>query len=113
MAERKSTRPAEIHWEGDSKEVRSSFPPEIKSTLGFSLRRMQNGKPPVCDSRTMSSIGEGVRELKESDDRTWYRVLYLSRIADVIYVLHCFEKDGSKTDRRDIRKAKDRLEAVR
>jgi phage-related protein len=30
----------------------------------------------------------------------------------VIYVLHAFEKDSTKTDRRDIEIAKDRLKAV-
>ena len=28
-------------------------------------------------------------------------MIYLSRIDDVIYVLHCFEKQSRKTDRRD------------
>ena len=44
----------------------------------------------------MPSIGKGVWELRESDDRTWYRVVYLSRIRNVIYVLHCFEKQGRR-----------------
>jgi len=42
----------------------------------------------------MPSVGEGVWELKESDRRTWYRVMYLSVINNVIHVLHCFEKDN-------------------
>ena len=50
----------------------------------------------------MRSVGPGVYELKESDERTWYRAIYLSRVGNVIYVLHCFEKDSRKTDRRDI-----------
>jgi hypothetical protein len=28
----------EIAWEGDSKDVLSEFPAEVKSTFGFSLR---------------------------------------------------------------------------
>ena len=31
----------------------------------------------------------------------------------MIYVLHCFEKDSRKTDRRDIETARARLKAVR
>jgi phage-related protein len=61
----------------------------------------------------MSSIGTGVFELKEGDERTWYRVIYLSQVGDVIYVLHCFEKDSLKTDRRDLRIADERLSKVR
>lgn len=61
----------------------------------------------------MPSVGPGVWELKESDDRTWCRVMYLSVINNVIHVLHCFEKDSRRTDHRDIETAKARLKAVR
>ena len=60
----------------------------------------------------MKSIGPGVYELKDADERTWYRVIYLAKIRNVIHVLHCFEKDSRKTDRRDIETAKRRLKAV-
>jgi phage-related protein len=103
---------AEIAWEGDSKEVLSAFPPEVKSTFGFSLRRLQNGELPRCGVRPMASVGKSVWELKTDDDRTWYRVMYLSQIRGVIYVLHAFEKDSARTDRRDIEIAKERLKAV-
>ncbi|MGA9071726.1 MAG: type II toxin-antitoxin system RelE/ParE family toxin [Terracidiphilus sp.] len=103
---------AEIAWEGDSKEILSDFPAEVKSTFGFSLRRLQNGELPRCGVRPMASVGKGVWELKTDDDRTWYRVMYLSQIYGVIYVLHAFEKDSTKRDRRDIEIAKDRLKIV-
>jgi phage-related protein len=70
--------------------VLSSFPAAVKSALGFSLRQLQLGLQPTCQTRSMSSIGAGVYELKESDERTWYRTIYLSKMGDVIYVLHCF-----------------------
>lgn len=108
----KDRKPADIHWEGDSKEILSGFPRDVKLSLGYSLRRLQNGESPTCDVRSMSSIGKGVWELKESDERTWYRVVYLSRIGNVIYVLHCFEKETRKTDKRDIATARSRLKQV-
>jgi len=104
--------PASIAWEGNSKEVLSEFPDDVKTTLGFSLRQIQNGRLPRCDHRSMPSVGKGVWELKETDSRTWYRVMYLARINNVIHVLHCFEKDSRKTDKRDIETAKTRLSAV-
>jgi phage-related protein len=103
---------AEIAWEGDSKEVLSAFPAEVKSTFGFSLRRLQNGELPRCAVRPMASIGRGVWELKTDDARTWYRIMYLSQIQGVIYVLHAFEKDSTRTDRRDVEVAKNRLKEV-
>jgi phage-related protein len=68
--------PASIAWEGDAKEILSEFPDEVKATLGFSLRQIQNGRLPLCAHRSMTSVGKGVWELKEGDDRTWYRVMY-------------------------------------
>jgi phage-related protein len=101
--------PAIIAWEGDSKDVLSHFPDEVKSTLGFSLRQIQNGRLPRCQHRPMASVGKGVWELKDGDARTWYRLMYLARIDNAIYVLHCFEKDSRKTSRRDIAVARTRL----
>jgi phage-related protein len=103
---------AGIHWVGDAKEVLSAFPQEIKSVLGYSLRRLQKGLLPDCDARRMESVGKGVWELKTADERTWYRVIYLTRIGDTLYVLHAFEKDRRKTDRRDLEIAKSRLKLV-
>jgi len=96
----------------DAKDVLSAFPAAIKSTFGYSLRRMQKGLLPDCDARRTESIGSGVWELKTADERTWYRVIYLKRIGDALYVLHAFEKTGRKTDRRDLEIAKSRLKMV-
>ena len=104
---------AELHFEGDSLEVLSGFPDEIKRSLGFSLGQLQIGREPTSQTRNMSSIGSGVYELKEADERAWYRAIYLSKIENMIYVLHCFEKESRKTDRRDIAIASQRLKLVR
>lgn len=104
---------AEVHWEGDSLEMLSRFPAGVKQDLGYSLRRLQQGLSPVCPTRTMSSIGSGVFELKEQDERSWYRVIYLAKVRNEIHVLHCFEKQSRKTDRRDIEVARTRLKTVR
>jgi phage-related protein len=97
---------------GDAKEVLSTFPQEIKSVLGYSLRRLQKGLLPDCDARRMETVGRGVWELKTADERTWYRVIYLTLIGDALYVLHAFEKSSRKTDRRDLEIAKSRLKLV-
>ncbi|HEY6446012.1 MAG TPA: type II toxin-antitoxin system RelE/ParE family toxin [Acidobacteriaceae bacterium] len=114
MALKEGTPPdAELHFEGDSLEVLSSFPDDVKRSLGFSLRQLQIGREPTSQTRSMSSIGAGVYELKEADERAWYRVVYLSKIENRIYVLHSFEKESRKTDRRDIEIARQRLKFVR
>ncbi len=104
---------AQIHWEGNSRRELAGFPEEIRADLGFALFEMQQGKKCSRPVRRMESIGPNVYELKASDEKTWYRVMYLSKIDGVIYVLHCFEKASRKTDRRNLRIAKERLSEVR
>ena len=103
---------AEIAWEGDSKGVISSFPDAARYNLGFDLRLLQQGQQPT-DYRPMSSIGPGVFELRDQDERAWYRVIYLSRVRNVIHVLHCFEKRSRETPMKEINTARQRLKAVR
>src|SRR3954468_3567243 len=101
-----------IAWEGDSKEVISSFPEEARQNLGFQLRLLQQGQQPT-DYRPMSGIGPGVFELRDQDERAWYRVIYLSRIRDVVHVLHCFQKKSREPPTREINTARQRLKSVR
>jgi phage-related protein len=60
----------------------------------------------------MPSIAAGVFELKDSDDSKWYRMVYLARIHDIIYILHCFTKNTAKTERRDLETAERRWKQV-
>lgn len=110
---KKAATPAEISWEGDSREVLRDFPDAVKIEFGVALRKLQKGEfPDNVATRSMPSVGKGVFELKESDEKTWYRVLYLSKVDNVIYVLHSFEKDSAKTDKRDLNTATERLSRV-
>jgi phage-related protein len=102
---------AKISWEGDSLQVIRSFPEDVRKDLGAALRKIQLGQIPM-NIRPMQSIGKGVFEIKEQDSRTWYRVIYLSKIADAIHVLHCFEKTSAKTSKLDLEKAGSRLRLV-
>ena len=61
----------------------------------------------------MSSIATGVFELRDQDEQAWYRVVYLSRVHNVIHVLHCFEKRSRQTPRKEINVARQRLKMVR
>jgi phage-related protein len=97
MALREESPPgAELHFEGNSLEVLSSFPDDVKRSLGFSLRQLQIGREPTSQTRSMSSIGAGVYELKEADERAWYRVIYLSKIENRIYVLPPLRRRAGK-----------------
>ncbi len=101
----------EVIWEGDSLEVIRRFPGPVREDLGAELRRLQTGDRPL-NSRPMPSIGARVYELREQDERAWYRVIYLAKIGNRIYILHCLVKKSAKTGRSDLALAKARLKQV-
>ncbi len=103
---------ATLAWEGNSREVLQSFPDGVRQNLGFQLWQLQQGERPA-DYRPLPSIGSGVFELRDQDERAWYRVVYLSRIDDVIYVLHCFEKKSREMPQKEFETAKRRFKAVK
>ncbi len=103
---------AEIVWMGDSRLVLRDWPEGIRASVGQSLRLLQQGFPAALAVRPMQSIGKGVYELKEADESAWYRVIYLARIEDRIYVLDCFTKSSRKTARNDLETARARLARV-
>jgi phage-related protein len=102
---------AVISWEGNSKDVLRGFPTGVRSNLSFDLFRLEQHLMPE-HFRPMPSIGSKVFELKDGDEQTWYRLIYLAEINNVIYVLHCFEKQEARTPRKDLKTAKKRLSDV-
>ncbi len=108
-----SRRTAKISWEGDSLDVLKTWPRDVQRDIGLSLRNLQEGERPTLPARPMQSIGQGVFELKAADEATWYRVIYLSRIEDTIYVLDSFTKKTRKTEKNDLNRARARLSKVR
>ena len=50
----------------------------------------------------MIAVGQGVREIRIRDADGAFRVIYVAKFADAIYVLHCFQKKTEKTSRADV-----------
>ena len=53
-----------------------------------------------------------VREIRIKDDQGIYRVIYVAKYADTVFVLHAFKKKSQKTTKKDIEIAKKRLRKV-
>jgi phage-related protein len=68
---------------------------------GFQLDRVQRGLEPF-DWKPMRSVGAGVREIRVRDESGAYRVLYIAKFEDAVYVLHCFQKKTQATPKQDI-----------
>jgi phage-related protein len=112
MATPRIERRAEISWEGDSLSKLRSWPKLIRQDFGVALSEMQAGSPAALPVRPMPSIAPGVFELKNSDENKWYRMIYLARVENTIYVLHCFTKNTGKTEKRDLLIAQQRWKQV-
>ncbi len=99
-----------VVFQGDSVRTLRGFPRDVRHDLGYALHRLQLGQTPP-DRKAVREVGTGVYELREQDEKTWYRVLYVRR-ADAIQVLHCFEKRSNSIEQKDIETAKARLKRV-
>jgi phage-related protein len=60
----------------------------------------------------MPSVGKRVFELRQMDDKGWYRVIYLGKVGNRLHMLHAFVKKSAKTSRNDLNIATSRLAAV-
>lgn len=61
----------------------------------------------------MSSVGKGVEELRVWGDSDTYRVVYIARFAEAVYVLHAFQKKARATSEHDIELARTRYAELR
>lgn len=102
-----------IFWVGTSLKDIKSFPQKARRDAGFALSEVQLGETP-SDFKPMRTVGSGVYEIRvRGEDNDQYRVLYVAKYDDGIYVLHAFQKTSRKTERKDIALAKKRFEEVR
>ena len=90
-----------IVFRGESREALRSFPESARRRAGHQLEMVQLGRDPD-DWKPMNSIGAGVREIRVRDERGIFRVLYVTKFGDTIYVLHCFQKKTQKTSSADV-----------
>jgi phage-related protein len=76
---------------------------------GFQIDQVQRGGDPD-DWKPMSIVGSGVKEIRIRDESGVFRVLYVAKLKDAIYVLHCFQKKTEKTNVKDIDMASTRYQ---
>jgi phage-related protein len=106
-----------VYWIASSLDDVRSFPRAVQRAVGYSLFRAQEGKK-APDAKPLKGIvkGAGVLEVVEDHDSDTYRVVYTIRFAEVVYVLHAFQKKskrGKATPRHEIALIRSRYEAAR
>ena len=62
-----------------------------RNQAGFQLGKVQAGLDPD-DWKPFNNVGAGVKEIRLSDGSGIFRVMYVAKFEEAVYVLHCFQK---------------------
>jgi len=103
----------QLVWIASSKKDLCEFPEDVRQVTGFALYLAQRGdKHP--DAKPLKGFhGAGVLEVVDDFDGDSYRTVYTVRLADVVYVLHAFQKkskSGIATPLREINLIRERYD---
>ena len=90
-----------VEFRGSSLDDLRAFPASARREAGHQLDQVQQGREPD-DWKPMVTIGPGVREIRIRDASGGFRVIYLAKFTDAVYVLHCFQKKTQKTSKADL-----------
>ncbi len=91
------------------------MPDDVIDVFGFALHLAQAGKKHDQAKPLKGFGGAGVLEVVEDHLGNTYRAVYTVKIADAVYVLHCFQKkskQGIETPKHDLDLIRERLKAA-
>lgn len=91
-----------IQWLGTSLNTLRSFPESVRKLVGQELRFVQTGSMPT-DFKPMTTVGAYEIRVRSGNQ---YRVIYVAKFAESVYVLHSFIKTTPKTSKPDLDMAK-------
>jgi phage-related protein len=105
-----------IEWISRSRDDLREFPEEVQQAMGFALYRAQLGKKHPNAKPLKGFKGSGVLEVVEDFDEDTYRTVYTVKFAEIVYVLHAFQKKskhGIATAKQDVNLIEARLKRAR
>ena len=89
----------ELEFLGSSLKDLKEFPDAAKQDAGYQLGKVQKGEEPD-DWKPFSTVGAGVKEIRIREDKNIFRIMYVAKFKDTVYVLHAFQKKTQKTGRK-------------
>lgn len=101
----------DINWRGTSLDDLKAFPEDARQDAGFELHKVQNGQTPT-DYKPIKQWGAGVIEIRLTGEDGEYRVVYVAKFEEAVYVLHAFNKKTQQTSPKDVNIIKERYKAV-
>lgn len=96
---------------GSSQKDLREMPAAVRVALGLELMNVQLGGDPG-DFKPMPAVGAGAYEIRYRDATGAFRVIYVAKFADAVYVLHAFQKKTQKTAQYDLDLAAKRYKMI-
>lgn len=90
----------ELRWIGSAYADLLRFPDESRRQAGFQLGKIQAGLEPD-DWKPFDNLGNGIRELRIQERAGSFRVMYVAKFEEAVYILHAFQKTTRATSHRD------------
>lgn len=101
-----------LEFLGSSLDDLREMPADARRALGIELMTVQYGGEP-SDFKPMPDVGTGAYEIRHRDAANGaFRVIYVAKFADAVYVLHAFQKKTQKTAKSDIDLAAKRYKMI-
>src|SRR5580693_4188522 len=100
-----------IQLVGSSYDDVLALPKKARKYAGFQLGKVQAGLDPL-DWKPFDDVGARTKEIRIKDASGIYRVMYVAKFEEAIYVLHCFQKKTQATSKQDKAVAVARYRAV-
>ena len=100
-----------VRFLGSAREDLAAFPESARREAGYELFMVQVGREPT-DFKPMPSVGPSAYELRVRDEASAFRVIYVAKFEEAVYVLHAFQKKTRKSRQADINLAATRYKMM-
>jgi phage-related protein len=102
-------------WMGNTRKDLIDAPESVRKAMGGAIRAAQQRGKSELASRMHGDLHD-VMEVRDDDEAGTYRLMYTTKIGDLIFVLHYFKKkskSGTSTPKADLDLIRQRLKKAR
>ena len=96
---------------GTARRDLAAFPELARRQAGYELFMVQVGREPA-DFKPLPAVGSGAYEIRIRAAAGAFRVVYVAKFEEAVYVLHAFHKKTRKTSQADIELAVQRYRLI-
>ena len=100
-----------IRFLGTARDDLAGFPELARRQAGYDLFMVQVSREPA-DFKPLPTVGSGAYEIRIRDAAGSFRVVYVAKFEEAVYVLHAFQKKTRKTSQADIKLAAQRYNSI-